>query len=248
MTLHLPRLPFGLDPLVAEAKRRARRRRVLLVVLLAGLAIAAVAVTLALRPTGGPRSPVLSPRRAGIARVSGMTELASDRSTKICDGAGLQPSYCEARATQGLDQTWLLTPAVKRYGRPLRAAVKASGFLGVSPSLIPLAVVRRHPGPAEVEVSVRTFQGWAGRGVATMLLHDSGYVGSDNMYYTSLPGLAINGGLAGLIGRRSGGFADSQTEFSFAWTAGRSVVQVIVAGADLSASQAQHIARLAGPA
>jgi hypothetical protein len=32
MTSHVPRLPFALDPLIAEAKRRARQRRVLLVV------------------------------------------------------------------------------------------------------------------------------------------------------------------------------------------------------------------------
>lgn len=29
MTLHVPRVPFSLDPLIAEAKRRARQRRVL---------------------------------------------------------------------------------------------------------------------------------------------------------------------------------------------------------------------------
>jgi hypothetical protein len=48
MTLHAPRLPFSLDPLIAEAKRRARTRRFLLV----ALAIAAggvAAATLALR-------------------------------------------------------------------------------------------------------------------------------------------------------------------------------------------------------
>ena len=37
MTAHLPRLPFSLDPLMAEAKRRARQRRLL-------VALAAVAV------------------------------------------------------------------------------------------------------------------------------------------------------------------------------------------------------------
>jgi hypothetical protein len=29
MTAHIPRLPFSLDPLMAEAKRRARQRRFL---------------------------------------------------------------------------------------------------------------------------------------------------------------------------------------------------------------------------
>jgi hypothetical protein len=50
-----PRLPFSLDPLMAEAKRRARQRRTLIgfgVVLLVGLA---VGLTLAYQsPGGGP--------------------------------------------------------------------------------------------------------------------------------------------------------------------------------------------------
>jgi len=48
----IPRFPFSLDPLMAEAKRRARQRRALValgVVLLAGLA---VGLTLALRNPG----------------------------------------------------------------------------------------------------------------------------------------------------------------------------------------------------
>jgi hypothetical protein len=41
MTVRVPRLPFSLDPLMAEAKRRARQRHMLiaLAVLLAGLAV-----------------------------------------------------------------------------------------------------------------------------------------------------------------------------------------------------------------
>lgn len=43
MTVHLPRLPFSLDPLMAEAKRRARQRR-LLVALVVSVVVAAGAV------------------------------------------------------------------------------------------------------------------------------------------------------------------------------------------------------------
>ena len=53
MTVRVPRLPFSLDPLIAEAKRRARQRRLLIaiaVVLFAGLA---AGLTLALRSGGG---------------------------------------------------------------------------------------------------------------------------------------------------------------------------------------------------
>jgi hypothetical protein len=52
MTLRVPRLPFSLDPLIAEAKRRARRRRLLLTLGVA--AGGAVAVTFALQSGAGP--------------------------------------------------------------------------------------------------------------------------------------------------------------------------------------------------
>lgn len=58
MTLRVPRLPFSLDPLIAEAQRRARRRRLLLALGVAAGSV--VAVTFALQSgagPGGPRSP-----------------------------------------------------------------------------------------------------------------------------------------------------------------------------------------------
>jgi len=62
MTVRASRLPFSLDPLMAEAKRRARQRRVVVafgVVLLAGLA---AGLTLAFRSGGGPTSGPLTGR------------------------------------------------------------------------------------------------------------------------------------------------------------------------------------------
>jgi hypothetical protein len=52
MTLHLPRLPLSVDPLVAEARRRMRQRRSLILAVL--LAAAAAGLTFALRSPNGP--------------------------------------------------------------------------------------------------------------------------------------------------------------------------------------------------
>jgi hypothetical protein len=54
MTVHLPRVPIKLDPLIAEAKRRMRRRRLIILALLA-CGCLAVGLTFALGPQ--PRSP-----------------------------------------------------------------------------------------------------------------------------------------------------------------------------------------------
>lgn len=55
MTEHAPGLPFSLDPLIAEAKRRMRRRRLLVVAVLL-TAAAAVGSVYATRSPGGPGS------------------------------------------------------------------------------------------------------------------------------------------------------------------------------------------------
>ena len=49
-----PRLPFSLDPLMAEARRRARQRRALVVLGLVLLAVVVGGVALSLRSPGGP--------------------------------------------------------------------------------------------------------------------------------------------------------------------------------------------------
>ena len=55
MTLHLPRLPFAIDPLIGEAKRRMRKRRLLVAVLAVALAGGAVGGTFAVRASNGHR-------------------------------------------------------------------------------------------------------------------------------------------------------------------------------------------------
>ncbi len=55
MTEHVPPVPFSLNPLMAEAKRRARQRRLLALGLL--LVVVATGTTLALRGSGGSGPP-----------------------------------------------------------------------------------------------------------------------------------------------------------------------------------------------
>ena len=90
MLTNLPRLPWALDPLIAEAKRRARRRRLLVclgLVLLAGIV---VGLTVALRPSGGgPSGGFAAPTgavRAGSLAVSvprGFRQLEIRRHGKV---------------------------------------------------------------------------------------------------------------------------------------------------------------------
>lgn len=225
-------LSFELDPLIAEAKRRMRRRR-FVGVLAVALAGGAIAATLAVRPSSHSLS--LTPTaRPGIARIPGMTLVESDHSKVICGrGMGLRPEYCVQDVTKGLNQTWALTAAVRRYGFHRAGAV------------LPIAFVRRYPGPATVTVEVRTLGAWQGRDLAQKLLH-SDYTGADSTDYTALQSWAINGGLAGRLDGVALAEA-GQTEFRFAWAARTSVVMVNVVGADLTVAEAQRIASLAGP-
>jgi hypothetical protein len=56
MATHLPRLPLSLDPLVAEAKRRARRRRVLVALLAVAVVAAGAAIGFELRGLGSVKT------------------------------------------------------------------------------------------------------------------------------------------------------------------------------------------------
>jgi hypothetical protein len=87
MTLHAWRLPFALDPLIREAKRRARQRRVLGVlgvVLAAGLV---AGLTLALRSPGGTPSGGLATARYPQDGVS-FRYPSGLNSVKLCGSNG----------------------------------------------------------------------------------------------------------------------------------------------------------------
>jgi hypothetical protein len=128
MTVHVPRLPFSLDPLIAEARRRARRRRLLLVL---GVAAGAAAATFALQSGAGPggappggsaatEGPVLAD---GVAPVGGGTVVATMTPdlTRVGQSA---PSIRIATAPIDASGKFVLRP--DPASRPLaRAIVKA---------------------------------------------------------------------------------------------------------------------------
>lgn len=62
--------------------------------------------------------------------------------------------------------------------------------------------------------------------------------------YTALPGAAINNGIAARVNSRAN---NGRTEFRFAWTAGRSMVEVNIIGAGLTLREAQAVAHRALP-
>src|SRR5438876_3748390 len=67
MSEHVPALPLDLDPLIAEAKQRARRRRLLLAACL--LAAAAASSAVALRSPARPLAPVVAPPTCHSAQL-----------------------------------------------------------------------------------------------------------------------------------------------------------------------------------
>jgi hypothetical protein len=71
MLARVPRLPFSLDPLIAEAKRRARQRRLLLALSVLLLAVLAAGLASAFRSPGGGSS-----NGGALARANSSTRFA----------------------------------------------------------------------------------------------------------------------------------------------------------------------------
>lgn len=154
MTLHVPRLPLALDPLIAEAKRRARHRRLLVIALLFALVALAVGATFALRSSpssGGPgaASPV-SPTTSG-----GQPVLSLGRR-----GATVE-------AWQRLLKRWL-TSYSDRWARDARARVgtiKVTGVFDRSTESATRYWQRDAYEKATGVVTLRTWKTWVGANV-----------------------------------------------------------------------------------
>lgn len=225
----LPRSRFGLDLLIAEAKRRMRRRRVL--VGLAAVA-AAAAVLLAWQPwSGGDVVGVAAVSRTAIARIPGMTRVISQpfgHTSRVgCPGMwqrGHRPPGCLTYKLRGSRyEAWILTTA---YERGFRLEVNTN-------------FARAHPGPVIVtDEWVRL----ASPAQAKRVLHDS-----DITLWPDRPAAAVNGGVARTIDWYSGRALSPDTGIQFAWTSGASVVRVNVYGARLTTAEARQIALLARP-
>jgi hypothetical protein len=134
MTVHVPRLPLSLDPLMAEAKRRMRERRLLVAVLIVVVAGGAAGATLGLRGPSGPNS---TPGGAGhglaTSHFGGMSVsypaawkpvkwdcwigpidmllLTTVRPTPTCGGSTMPPSTQIGR--DGVDVWFAFLPAFK---------------------------------------------------------------------------------------------------------------------------------------
>jgi hypothetical protein len=107
MTTHVPRLPFSLDPLIAEAKRRMRRRRLLLLAAVL-IAIATAASVIAALSPGGPGS---GPPNGGGA-LSARARVGAVR----IDPAGAVGPLHVNRSGRAQVIAWAGLPDVDRHG------------------------------------------------------------------------------------------------------------------------------------
>jgi len=142
MTTHLPRLPIGLDPLVAEAKRRMRHRRRVLTLVLVGVAALAVGLTLTMRP-GTPQADSRAALRPFVGawggHGKGLTITPSGRGREVFNIPSPHPPFSASLTFQIISVTGTRVRAEARYRvtnarawfRPPVAAPVAVGTIGI---------------------------------------------------------------------------------------------------------------------
>jgi peptidoglycan hydrolase-like protein with peptidoglycan-binding domain len=154
MTLHVPRLPFALDPLIAEAKRRARQRRLLVVALALALVSAGVGAAFALRP---------SPSGSGSGAVSPSVAVVASQPVLSLGSRG--PVVA---AWQRLLDGWLRQSPADHWARAARARVgtiKVSGIFGRATDEATRYWQRDAYQKATGVVTLRTWKTWVGANV-----------------------------------------------------------------------------------
>jgi hypothetical protein len=101
----------------------------------------------------------------------------------------------------------------------------------------PKSGTRRRGEPSQVVVDVfATPSAAAAKHYSVVYAHTAGY--------TTLSGAAINNGIAAKINSSAN---NGRTEFRFAWTSGRSMVEVNIIGAAVTLAEARAVARRALP-
>lgn len=155
--------------------------------------------------------------KSGFTSIPNLKKISESRAFSICSGF------------KGFKGT-----SVPAYCRPGGGLRSARGFEQVWE---PKSGTRRSGEPSQVVVDVyRTPSAVVAKHYSAVYAHTAGY--------TSLPGAAINNGIAAKIISPSN---DGQAEFRFAWASGRSMVEVNIIGAGLTLSEAQAVARRALP-
>jgi hypothetical protein len=199
----------------------------------AGIATLAVRSALAARDSEATKSSGQSvaelPKSSAFQSIRHMTQIISGNvpfSTSK-DSAG---SSANLGFTGSLQQGFVLTSAVKRYGG-LDAGLQLP---------LPLSFARKHPGPAEIFDYVWAFSTTS---VPIGLLHNQTFLDSSVSEDSRLRSGAIGAGMAWRIDSAANG---GMGEFRFAWTKGSELIEVNVVGWNLSLSEARAIASRAG--
>lgn len=126
MTQYVPRLPFSLDPLIAEARRRARQRRVLLAAIVLVFGLGAGGTTLLVHPFGWFRTsrPYTGPYEpGGIFRgPGGFGPAASWPGMQAVSAASRSDAWIVGSLARRWDgQAWIDVPLPRISGSELSA-------------------------------------------------------------------------------------------------------------------------------
>jgi hypothetical protein len=169
MTAHIPWLPFARDPLMAEAKRRARQRRFLIALVVLALIGGAAGAVAAFRSPGGPQSSLPAALGGGSAQARGtvpaqfprlgisfrypagwrrvdcspaITNFGSRGVTYLTTArrAGCSPSASRRTSANGVAVLWQQAGVVVRHGGNAR--------IGGQPAQVYLQAVHAPPGVA----------------------------------------------------------------------------------------------------
>jgi hypothetical protein len=173
MTAHIRRLPFALDPLMAEAKRRARQRRFRIALIVLALVGGAAGAFAAFRSPNGPMSSLPAALGGGSAQTRGtvlaqfprlgisfrypagwrrlhcspaFTNFGSRGVTYLTTArrAGCSPSSHRLTSANGVAVLWQQAPLVIRHGGNARIGGQPAQVY-IRPRHVPAGVVLYGP-------------------------------------------------------------------------------------------------------